>query len=259
MRRAAPAAAFVVFAALVSAQAPPAQKFEVASVKTMKNGNGSVHGGPGTSSPERITYSGVTLMSLLEQTYKVARFQVSGPEWLSQERYEIIANLPPETTKDGLNAMVQNLLADRFQLNFHHETKELTSYELIVAKGGFKLKESANVLRLPDGRIAQMGSAGAPAGRTDGKNRLSGRSASMALLASSLEFELGTLVKDKTGLTGYYDYQVDYASGAGDASTQSPAPLLSTVLEDFGLKLQKIIGPIDILVVDRVLRQPTEN
>jgi uncharacterized protein (TIGR03435 family) len=101
--------------------------------------------------------------------------------------------------------------------------------------------------------------AGAGPGRIDGQKQLTGTAASMALLASVLQSELGTFVKDETGVTGYYDFKVEFVSGAGDASAQGPAPLLSSVLGDLGLKLQKTTGPVDFLVVDSVVRQPTEN
>jgi uncharacterized protein (TIGR03435 family) len=138
MRRAAVKTGFVALASLAFAQTPSSQKFEVASVKIVTSGSAGVRGGPGTSSPERITYLGIPLMRLITQAYGVQAFQVSGPDWLWNERYEIIANLPPGTTKDDLKLMVQNLLAERFLLRLHLETKERPLYQLIVAKGGLK-------------------------------------------------------------------------------------------------------------------------
>jgi uncharacterized protein (TIGR03435 family) len=150
--------------------------------------------------------------------------------------------------------MLQNLLAERFKLTLHHETKELPVYELIVAKGGLKLKESENIRRLPNGEVAQM----LGGGLRDGQQRITG-TASMALLASVLQSQLGTFVKDETGLTGVYDFQVEYVSGVGDAAGQGSTLLLSSALGDLGLKLQKTTSPIDVLAVDNNEKQPTEN
>jgi uncharacterized protein (TIGR03435 family) len=218
-------------------------------------------GGPGTSSPERINYSGVPLMQILTRAYGVPTFQVSGPAWLSEEKYEIVANVPPGSTKDDLSLMLQNLLAERFQLKLHHETRERTWYQLLVAKDGLKIKESQNVRRLPDGQVVQKMSTGAVFGASHANDqpRLVATSASMALVANVLQERLGTFVKDETGVTGYYDFTVEFVSGAGDASTQSSAPDLFSALGDLGLKLQKVTGPMDFLVVDSVLRQPTGN
>ena len=108
MRCAAVKIGFVAVASLAFAQAPSSPEFEVASVKLASSGNG-FRGGPGTSSPERITYSGVPLLQLIIRAYGVPSFQISGTEWLSSERYEIVANVPPGTTKDDLSLMLQNL------------------------------------------------------------------------------------------------------------------------------------------------------
>jgi uncharacterized protein (TIGR03435 family) len=81
----------------------------------------------------------------------------------------------------------------------------------------------------------------------------------MALLASVLQSQLGTFVKDETGLTGVYDFQVEYVSGVGDAAGQGSTLLLSSALGDLGLKLQKTTSPIDVLAVDNIEKQPTEN
>jgi uncharacterized protein (TIGR03435 family) len=237
-------------------QTPSSPKFEVASVKIGNSGRGAMRGGPGTSSPERINYSGVTLMMLITRVYGVNRIQVSGPGWLSEERYEVMANVPPGTTTEGVNLMVQNLLAERFNLRLHHETKEVPMYQLIVVKGGLRLKESTAIRRLPNGQVASKIGTGPIDG---GRQRLRATSTSMALLASVVQDELGIIVKDETGLTGYYDFEVEFVSGAGDASTPGPVPLLSSALEDLGLKLQKTTGPMDIVVVDSVVRQPTAN
>ena len=123
--------------------------FEVASVKKaapLPQFGGPVvfgrRGGPGTSDPGQITWSGATLKNLLATAYDVRPWQVSGPAWLDTERYDIIAKVPPGTTKDQVNVMWQNLLADRFGVALHRVSKVFPGDAMIPAKGGIKLKET---------------------------------------------------------------------------------------------------------------------
>jgi uncharacterized protein (TIGR03435 family) len=128
------------------------QTFDAASIKpaampTM-GGRGMIRmagpsGGPGTNDPGRVHYPFINLKNLLMNAYDVKGFQISGPSWLDTERFDIQATMPPETTKEQFRVMLQNLLAERFGLKVHHETKELPMYSLVVAKGGPKMKESA--------------------------------------------------------------------------------------------------------------------
>lgn len=136
----------MVFASLACGQT-----FDVATVKSAApptpNGRGMVRfafatGGPGTNDPGRIHYPFTTLKALLQNAYDVKDFQISGPDWLATERFDIQATMPPETTKEQFKVMLQNLLAERFKVTVHRETKELPMYSMIVAKNGPKLKES---------------------------------------------------------------------------------------------------------------------
>jgi len=83
-----------------------------------------MRGGPGTADPERITWTGATLNGILIAAYGVKADQIAGPGWLGSQRYDIEAKVPPGATKAQLNMMLQNLLADRFRLALHRETKE---------------------------------------------------------------------------------------------------------------------------------------
>jgi uncharacterized protein (TIGR03435 family) len=123
-----------------------APTFEAASVKVsvpLQGGtiNLSMRGGPGSSDPGRIDYHGVTLKTLAARAYGVKEYQVEGAEWLNNERYDIVATMREGATKDQLALMLQGLLAERFKLAVHHETKVLPVYALSVGKGGPKLKE----------------------------------------------------------------------------------------------------------------------
>lgn len=135
------------------------KEFEVASVKEaapMTLGGGpvmirmGVTGGPGTGDPGRISYDNMPMMMLLTTAYGVKRNQISGPEWLGSQRFDITAKVPEGATKDDVKVMLQNLLAERFGLKLHHETKEMSMYALVVAKNGPKLKDSTVTEPEPD-------------------------------------------------------------------------------------------------------------
>lgn len=148
-------------AACFSTQAQTAEKpltFDAASIKPFvppTGGRGMMmmmrggRGGPGSNDPGRVHYPSINLKTLLTLAYDIKDFQISGPSWLDSERFEIQATMPPETTKEQFRAMLQNLLAERFQLKVHRETKDLPMYSMVVAKGGPKMKESVEVPETP--------------------------------------------------------------------------------------------------------------
>src|SRR5277367_3257067 len=105
-------------------------------------------GGPGTADPGRIHLCCVGMFSLLMRAYAVEIDQIVGPSWIMENMgpnlYQIDATMPAETTKVQLQFMMQNLLIERFHLKVHRETRNFAGYELVVAKGGPKLKESSS-------------------------------------------------------------------------------------------------------------------
>ncbi len=140
-------AAFFIAAGLAFAQTSAKLEFEVASVKPAPPpGDGRIlvggRGGPGSQDPSQMTFNNATVKMLLINAYNVKSYQVTGPSWIDTERYNIIAKVPEGTSKADGQVMLQNLLAERFKIVLHRETKELPLYELNVAKGGSKLKVS---------------------------------------------------------------------------------------------------------------------
>ena len=179
-------------------------------------------GGPGTTDPGQITWSGVSLHEVLETAYDVESYQISGPAWLGccTERYTIAAKVPEGATKEQINLMWQNLLKDRFGVVVHHESRMFQADEMMLAKGASKLKETD----LPDsapqtmpGMGLKTGPDGLPhlpgAGLTvigdGGSRRILARAQSLAQVASFLSTVAGHPVIDKTGLTGKYDFSVE--------------------------------------------------
>src|SRR5947207_312669 len=119
-------------------QASPS--FEVASVKPAEAPSTpgmlrvGMRGGPGTPDPGQITYSNVSLKNVIMNAYNVKGYQITGPKWLDSERFDIVAKVPKGATKEEFRLMLQNLLAERFKLSLHHESKELPIYGLVVGK-----------------------------------------------------------------------------------------------------------------------------
>jgi uncharacterized protein (TIGR03435 family) len=243
-------------AAAVAQTAADKLAFEVASVKPAPapTGPGMVmsrmRGGPGTTDPGRITYSNVTERMLLAKAYGVQDYQISGPAWIDSERYEIVAKVPKGATEDQFKVMLQNLLAERFQLTLHHETRKLPLYALVVAKNGPKLKEAAAAAPDADtgardganaaggppppppppdagfgppggGSMARppMGLPRMPPGMgrgaiimmmMPGRARMIGNAAPTSKLAEALARQLGSPVTDQTGLKANYDFTLEF-------------------------------------------------
>jgi uncharacterized protein (TIGR03435 family) len=290
--------ALVVSAAIAFAQNAPSPAFDVASVKpAAPQGEGrmfvSVRGGPGTQDPGQMTWTNMSLMMLLTSAYDVKNFQVTGPDWLNSERFDISAKLPTGTTKDQSRVMLQNLLAERFHLTLHRESKEVQGYELVVGKNGSKLKESS-----PADAAADAGPPGPPgppkrdangfpllerpgmvamvqAGPKGAVARLAAKGQPLSELMRMLGNQISRPVVDKTGLTGKYDFTLEYAP---DMSAMGPMPpsaaggqpppeggddsapnMLTAVQEQLGLKLDAKKIQVDILIIDKIDKVPTEN
>ena len=283
----------LMLAAAARAQSPsPKLEFEVASVKPAGPQAGvprpvRIVGGPGTEDPGRITFSRYTLKGLIASAYDVKDYQVAGPSWLDTERYDVVAKIPEGATKEQVNRMLQNLLADRFKLTLHHIAKEFRLYELVVGKNGPKLKasvEDPSAANTAGGRgspipIGKDGLPAMPPGRRGmiqmqmpGRRRIAGSVQSMTDLADWLGNQVGAPVVDKTALSGTYDFTLDFALGPGRGVDALVAPgasptdntadvpnFFSALQEQLGLKLEQKTGPLDVLVVDQAEKVPTDN
>ena len=274
----------------VVACAQTTPELEVASVRraapeTGPDRTSSLRGGPGTSDPGRVTFSNVTLKQVLLRTQKLRAFQLSVPAWFDTEHYDIAAKVSAGTTDDQFAIMIQNLLVQRFGLKLHHETREFSAYDLVVAKGGPKLQQSdrsvAQAPRRPGNTAAdadgfpvlRAGSRDLISSTIEGHVRLSASHQPIASLVNMLNNQLGRPVRDKTGLTGTYDFKLDYSmeglvsrkQRGGLPALSSPdsgdgAPSIFTALQQrLGLKLVQTRSPFDVLVVDHAEKLPTEN
>jgi len=170
---------------------------------------------------------------------------------MDEDTAEALQKLPPKEQAAQRQLMLQSLLADRFNLKVHRETKVLPIYELVVAKGGSKMQESQ-----------------APQTNTNGIGRLTAKGMPTAYLARLLTMSVNRFVVDKTGLTGQYDFELKWTPDSwGPVAEEfswmlpesvSGPSIFTAVQEQLGLKLQPSKGPVDILVIDHI-EQPSEN
>jgi uncharacterized protein (TIGR03435 family) len=243
--------------------------FEVASVRPARSSGGdqSVMGGPGTTSPGRVTFTNCSLETLLLLAYGVRRDRsdrLSGPAWLRTETFDIMAKVPEGATQDQLPLMLQNLLTERFKLALHRETKEVDGYALEVAKNGpnAKLKDPA----VAKSELDKDGFPKLAPGVHGAYSLKSDRSAArvvaiqlpMAEIAKLFRQAAGGVdVADKTGLTGVYNVTLYFSQGG---TIEDPAGnFKATLQKELGLRLEKTRVPTDVLIVDHIEKVPTEN
>ena len=266
----------ILLAALLFAQA---STFEVASVKvsgpTSTRDSG---GGPGTRDPGQYHFNSATLQDLIALAYHIDYFQIAAKTPLDANRYDVIAKVPGGATRDQFREMLRNLLAERFHLKIHHETRDFPAWELTIAKSGLKIKESsppvgAGLMPAPP-KIGDDGFPEIPAGqagRADRSHIVDGfvivRTTAQQQPVSALSYFGGMPgdppVVDKTGLTGKYDFKLEFSRELPNPSGEPrvpPVPNLFTAIEQqLGLHLAPKKLPFDVIVVDSVDRVPTEN
>jgi uncharacterized protein (TIGR03435 family) len=260
MTRAIPLAALVALACCGAWAQPAADSpaFEVASVKPSPPPAGrfafsTMRGGPGSDNPTRFEGRSVTLEFLLSRAYGVSGWQIVGPDWIFQEKFDIDAKVPSGATREEFRAMLGNLLAERFKMQIHRDAKEMTLYSLTVAKGGEKLTPHVEAPQ-PGGNPARA-TGGAP------KGCLQKYGADLEWLVASLPGYLGAPVRDDTGLKGNYDITLCWVVGAPSAApdTDTGPDLFVALQEQLGLKLERKKGPLEMVVIDHAEKVPTAN
>ena len=265
----------LVAAGVPRAQAPdPAAAFDVASVKLNKEGGpSSVRVMPGGM----LTVTNNNLRNIIRNAWNITNDQiVGGPDWLDSDRFDITAKASRPFAQEQARAMLQALLADRFGLVTHGETRELPVYLLVLARKdgalGPQMKKAevdcaalfASVAaggkmpeRLPNGNL--------PCGISvrGGQGLVTGNGVAMEQLARNLVGGVGRIVVDKTGLPGYYDFNLTFApegpppppgAPAGPAPDPGAPSLFTAMQEQLGLKLEPGRAPISVLVIDRAQR-----
>ena len=238
--------------------------FELASVKVSElgrmGGEGSRKGNL-SSEPGSLIIRNLTLKACVSWAYHVRDYQVTGPGWIENERYDIMAKSGDPVKEDGLRKMLQTLLAERFKLAVHRETRELPVYVLTVDRGGSRMKPSEGAGESSFQPVKSMGKLVMTISHTT-----VGQFADV--LGSGL---LQLPVLDQTGLAGAYDFTIDISRyidptlgpGAGVTSpidrSMAENAITMALREQLGLRLESKKSPLDIVVVDRAERVPTEN
>jgi uncharacterized protein (TIGR03435 family) len=237
---------WICLVAALEAQ-PAAPRFEVASIKLSNAGTNASSGI--RTGENRLDASNVTLKRCIIGAYSVGPQQVAGgPDWMDTERFEINAKADRVVNDATFMLMLRDLLADRFQLALHRETRTQTVYVLEVAKNGPKLEKA-------DPGEASTSTVGDNTGIA-----MDARRVDMDSFARSLARETELPVVNKTGLQGPYNFKLHWIRDSARRSDPSMegASLFTAVQEQLGLRLRSEKAPVEVLVIDRAER-PSAN
>ena len=228
-----------------------------------------LRGGPGTSNPGRITATGITLQRLVAAAYGVLIDQVSGPDWITETEYELEAKLAPGATKEQLQLMLQKALEERFNLVLHHEQKQFQTWALVIAKQPPRLKDAVEPNSAP--KITSQAKDGIRhdtfrsirISRTDPSDSTTCLDSFLGLYLAAMRRSSASAlptVVDRTGLTGKYDFDLEYVSPALEDHPDVIGPTLLTALEgQLGLRLEQRKAQLDALVITHAEKLPAEN
>lgn len=186
---------------------------------------------PGADGNSILDVTNFSLLELIRYAYGLDMSQISGgPAWAGSEKYDISATLKGPIDHDQVAREVRKLLADRFSLTVHKETKELPEYELVVGKGGPKLREA------PADKVFSKELINPP-------GHLAAERVTMEQLGAALASVMGRVVFDRTGLKGAYDFTLDWTA-------EVPSSVMPALMEQLGLELYEKIAPVETLIID---------
>jgi uncharacterized protein (TIGR03435 family) len=232
-----------------SAQTPT---FEVASIKPNRSlgGMSSIRFSKG-----RVSMENVSLKKVMLNAYGIPddrEYALDGPGWLATERFDIDATFPPDSPIAQVRQMIQTMLAARFKMALHKETRQLPVYSLMIAKGGLKIHP------VEDGQ-----------GKTsNGPGRMEATKISMQKLSNLLSRLLSLPVTDATGVTGVFDFTLQWSpdeppksapTDTSEAAASAGPSIFSALQEQLGLKLTSEKAPVEVLVIDSIQKTPTAN
>jgi uncharacterized protein (TIGR03435 family) len=234
------------FALWTSAFAQPGQRFEAVSIRP--NDSGVERSTAALLPGGRLDATNQTFQWLLRVTFGVQDFQIAGaPGWVETDRFDIHAkaDIPGKLTPEQAALLITGMLAERCDFQYHRETKDLVVYSLVVEKDGPKLKAHEG------GGLPTMNNESGP-----GRKAMQATKTSMKTLAINLSRLTNRTVIDKTGLSGEYDFALEWAP---DEAVGSDMPSLFTALRQrLGLRLESQRGPVEFIVIDRI-NKPSAN
>jgi uncharacterized protein (TIGR03435 family) len=247
-------------------QAAKKPAYEVVSIRQSK---GDPNSARIMDSPDGFSMRNLTLKPLISEAYgTVLDEEISGwPVWAGFARFDIEAKMDVETA-DALQKlpkqqrelqrclMLQSLLADRFKLKVHRETKVRTTYELVLAKGGSKMKEDN-----PDSDMDGIKLQESVRPATDwriAEGKISGHAMPISILADHLQGPVADIIVDKTGLTGRYDVTLTWDTGDKQGQESTEPSIFAALQEQLGLQLKPTKTTVETIVIDH-LEMPSEN
>jgi len=236
----------LVLLLLITAATLSAQTFEVASVKVDTSGTGMT-AIPGLRNGH-FKSTNATLRQILQLAWNLSSVQITGPSWIDSDRYDIDAKSPDGVADTELKPMLQALLKERFHLEAHLEQKEQSVYNLVVLKGGPKIKpfEAGHTMTMPP-RLA------------GGFGMMTALRNTMDQLAMSLAGPTDRPVINKTGLEGPYTYILQYGQTDHSDEPNGAPDIFGAVQQQLGLKLESAKADVPTLIIDRAERVPTGN
>ena len=267
-------AGLVSLSAVFGQQAADKPSFEVASIKPADPNPTSPMFTSMRADSGRVEYANITLKDCIRAAYRVRDFQIQGPDWISNARFEIIAKLPAGASKEQIPEMLQGLLEERFKLVLQHDMKEHAVYALVAGPAGPKLKPAQ--AREDNDRFTAVGPDGKPRAGIMISFQASGvrvftPSNSLASFVEVMSRFTERPVVDLTGMKGLYDLDLTFApettrglppSMAAEHPVQtSSEPVVSVfdAVKQYGLRLDRRKAPMELLIVTHAERTPTEN
>jgi uncharacterized protein (TIGR03435 family) len=204
--------------------------------------SGGMNYGPG-----RLALTNSTLAGLVTWAYGVKDYQIlAAPSWFRSDRYDVNARAHGAPDLAHLKLLLQALLADRFHLTLHKETRQLPVFTLNVGERGIRMKRAQISTDTPQ-----------ITGRSNATHKeMTGHNATVAGLIQTLAWDLDRPIVDKTGLKGNYDFKLEWSPDENDPSGIS---LFTAIKEQLGLRLDSAKGPVNVLVIEHADRVPTDN
>ena len=269
----------VLVASRAQAQVPAAElpAFDVISIRPR---TADTPRGPIPNAPDRFVRPNVSVAQLIEFAYEIRDFQIiNGPGWLRSDRFEVSAKAESAVTQGQMRLMVQRLLADRFGLRVHRDTREMDTYALVTARRDGRLGEKMRPSERDCGPIIDAGNPRPREGDAlppcawfvalmNGFARLRLTGIRVTRFAAVLEPMATRKIVDRTALEGTFDIELDFLPDPGllglpipnsTALQQSDIPPLATAVQDqLGLKLESERAPVDVILIDEV-QAPTHN
>ena len=245
-------AAIAMTAGAAAAQQPPGLAFEVATIKPSTPSSPPLSIG---SSPGRFAATNASLKMLVTWAYDLEGDDrlVGVQPWMDEARFDISAIVPARAAGESqagerVKLMMQTLLAERFRLAVHPETRELPFYSLVVDRDGAKVTASTR----PEDR-------GRNSFNMSGAGTLAGTKVTAAMLAKVLAGQLRQFVRDATGLEGVFDFTLEWTPETTAAAQATRPSIFTAVREQLGMRLDARRGPVEVVVIDRIDRAPTPD